>query len=160
MYEDLPPFIKEMGMKVIVRKWIHFFYFEVVKVCSFVFCSGVCKSGLSSSKTKFEWDALTGHKGIKAAFSHSIPSFSAVQFIVQLYKLNGLGNTHRKRIFVVELKTSLRPPEFRSRAVIAARSSINWTIFELVNGSWNRGDADWREKLHRNIFICVTIKVI
>ena len=64
MYEDLSPFIKEMGMKVIVRKWIHFFYFEVVKVGSFVFCSGVCKSGLSSSKTKFEWDALTGHKGI------------------------------------------------------------------------------------------------
>ena len=33
---------------------------------------------------------------------------SAVQFTVQMSKLNGLGKTHRERIFVVELKLKLR----------------------------------------------------
>ena len=32
------------------------------------------------------------------AFPHWIPSVSGVQFTVQMYKLNGLGKTHRKRI--------------------------------------------------------------
>ena len=38
--------------------------FEVLRVCSFVCCNGVCKSGLSSTKTKFEWHTPTRHKGI------------------------------------------------------------------------------------------------
>ena len=33
---------------------------------------------------------------------------SFVQFTVQMSKLNGLGKTHRERIFVVELKLKLR----------------------------------------------------
>ena len=33
---------------------------------------------------------------------------SVVQFTVQMSKFNGLGKTHRKRIFVVELKLKLR----------------------------------------------------
>ena len=33
---------------------------------------------------------------------------SVVQFTVQMSKLNGLGKTHRERIFVVELKLKLR----------------------------------------------------
>ena len=32
---------------------------------------------------------------------------SVVQFTVQMSKLNGLGKTHRERIFVVELKLKL-----------------------------------------------------
>ena len=46
-------------------------------------------------------------RGFNAAFSHGIPSVSVVQFTVQMSKLNGLGKTHRKRIFVVELKLKL-----------------------------------------------------
>ena len=86
----------------------NFFYFEVVRVCSFVCCSGVCKSGLSSTKSKFEWHTPTRHKGFNAAFSQKIPSVSVVQFTVQMFKLNGLGKTHRERLFVVELKLKLR----------------------------------------------------
>ena len=43
-----------------------------------------------------------------AAFSQKIPSISVVQFKVQMSKLNGIGKTHRERIFVVELKLKLR----------------------------------------------------
>ena len=45
-------------------------------------------------------------RGFNAAFSHWIPSVSVVQFTVQMSKLNGLGKTHRERIFVVELSTN------------------------------------------------------
>ena len=31
-----------------------------------------------------------------------------MQFTIQMFKLNGLGKTHRERIFVVELKLKLR----------------------------------------------------
>ena len=47
-------------------------------------------------------------KGFNAAFYQKIPSVSVVQFTVQMFKLNGLGKTHRERIFVVELKLKLR----------------------------------------------------
>ena len=46
-------------------------------------------------------------RGFNAAFSQKIPSVSLVQFIVQMFKLNRLGKTHRERIFVVELKLKL-----------------------------------------------------
>ena len=39
--------------------------------------------------------------------SQNIPSISVVQFTVQMSKLNGIGKTHRERIFVVELKLKL-----------------------------------------------------
>ena len=42
------------------------------------------------------------------AFSQKIPSISVEQFTVQMSKLNGIGKTHRERIFVVELKLKLR----------------------------------------------------
>ena len=47
-------------------------------------------------------------KEFNAAFSQKIPSISVVQFTVQMSKLNGIGKTHRERIFVVELKLKLR----------------------------------------------------
>ena len=47
-------------------------------------------------------------RGFNAAFSHRIPSVSVVQFTVQMSKSDGLGKTHRERIFVVELKLKLR----------------------------------------------------
>ena len=74
----------------------NFFYFEVVRVCFLVCCNGACKSGLSFTKTKFEWHNPTRHKGINAAFSQNI---SVVQLTVQMFKLNGLGKTHRERIY-------------------------------------------------------------
>ena len=46
--------------------------------------------------------------GFNAAFSQQIPSVSVVQFTVQMSKFNGLGKTHRERIFVVELNSKLR----------------------------------------------------
>ena len=52
-----------------------FFYFEVVRICSFVCCNGVCKSGVSSTKTKIEWYTPTRHKGIYWGL-FSINSFS------------------------------------------------------------------------------------
>ena len=48
--------------------------------------------------------------GFNAAFSHRIPSVSVVQFTERMFKLNGLGKTHRERIFVVKLKLRLRSP--------------------------------------------------
>ena len=41
-------------------------------------------------------------------FVQGFPSVSVVQFMVQMSKLNGLGKTHRERIFIVELKLKLR----------------------------------------------------
>ena len=80
-----------------------------MRVCSFVCYNGVCKSGLSFTKTKFERHKLQRDtREFNAAFSQKIPSISVVQFTVQMSKLNGIGKTHRERIFVVELKLKLR----------------------------------------------------
>ena len=46
-------------------------------------------------------------RGFMQLFSNLIASVSVVQFTVQMSKLNRLGKTYRKRIFIVELKTSL-----------------------------------------------------
>ena len=51
-----------------------------------------------------------GTRGFNAAFSHRILPVSVVQLMVQMSKLNGLGKTHRVRVFVVELKLKLRSP--------------------------------------------------
>ena len=105
---------------------IQIFYFEVVRVCSFaVCCNDVCKSGLSPTKTKFEWYTPTRHKGINAAFSHWIPSVSVVQFTVQMFKLKGLTKTHRERLFVVELKLKLRSL-FHYNQIVWDNSDIKW----------------------------------
>ena len=47
-------------------------------------------------------------QGFNAAFSQKISFSFFVQFTVQMFKLNGLGKTHRERLFVVELKLKLR----------------------------------------------------
>ena len=83
-----------MGRKVIESKF-KFFYSEVVRVRSFVYCNDVCKSGLSlkfNSNETLQWDT----RGFNGAFSHWIPFF--VQFTEQMSKLNGLGKTYRKCI--------------------------------------------------------------
>ena len=48
MCEDLPLFTKLTARKVIVSKFK--FFILKLRVCSFVCCNGVCKSGLSSQK--------------------------------------------------------------------------------------------------------------
>ena len=69
MFEDLPLFIKYMARKEIVSN-SNFFYFEVVRVCLFVCCNGVCKFGLSSTKTKSNDTIQQDTRGFNAAFSH------------------------------------------------------------------------------------------
>ena len=64
-------------------------------------------------------------RGFNAAFSHWIPSVSVVQFTVQMSKLNGLGKTHRERIFVVELKLKLRSL-FHYEQIVWENSDIKW----------------------------------
>ena len=64
-------------------------------------------------------------RGFNAAFSHWIPSVSVVQFTVQMSKLNGLGKTHRERIFVVELKLKLRSL-FHCEQIAWENSGIKW----------------------------------
>ena len=125
VYEDLPLFIKKTLRKVIVRKF-KFFHFKVVRVCSFVCCNGMCKSCLSFPKTKFEWYTPTRHKEISCSF---------MQFTVQMSKLNGLGKTHRERIFVVELKLKLRSL-FHHEKIVWENSDIKWMnvpSFTLIN---------------------------
>ena len=60
-----------------------------------------------------------------AAFSQKIPSISVVQFKVQMSKLNGIGKTHRERIFVVELKLKLRSL-FHYEQIVWENSDIKW----------------------------------
>ena len=59
---------------------------------------------------KLNWNGTLQRdtRGFNAAISLKIPTVSVVQFTVQMFKLNGLGKTHRERIFVVELKLKLR----------------------------------------------------
>ena len=86
----------------------NFFYFEVVRVCSFVCCNGVCDSDISFTKINSNGTLQRDTREFNAAFTQKIPSISVVQFTVQMSKLNGIGKTHRERIFVVELKLKLR----------------------------------------------------
>ena len=64
-------------------------------------------------------------RGFNAAFSHWIPSVSVVQFTVQMSKLNGLGKTHRERIFVVDLKLKPRS-SFHYEQILRENSDIKW----------------------------------
>ena len=86
----------------------NFFYFEVVRDCSFVCCNGVCDSGISFTKINSNGTLQRDTREFNAAFTQNIPSISVVQFTVQMSKLNGIGKTHRERIFVVELKLKPR----------------------------------------------------
>ena len=82
-----------MARKIILSKF-NFFYFKVVRVCSFVCCNGVCKSGLPPQKPNLNETLERDTRGFNAAFL----SFSAVLFTVQMSKLKGLEKTRRKRI--------------------------------------------------------------
>ena len=62
---------------------------------------------------------------LNAAFSQKIPPVSVVQFTVQMFKLNGLGMTHRERLFVVELKLKLRSL-FHCEQIAWENSGIKW----------------------------------
>ena len=64
-------------------------------------------------------------RSVNAAFSQKIPSVSVVQFTVQMFKLNGLGKTHRERLFVVELKLKLRSL-FHCEQIAWENSGIKW----------------------------------
>ena len=66
-----------MARKLIVSKF-KFFYFEVVRACLFVCCNGMCKPGLSDTKSNFEWAFQLDTRGFNATLSHWILSVSAV----------------------------------------------------------------------------------
>ena len=65
-------------------KWIQVFYLEIVRVCSLVYFNSVCKSGLSTTKTKFELDTSTRHKETQCGF-FSLNSFT---FCCAIYGTN------------------------------------------------------------------------
>ena len=92
-----------------------------MRVCSFVCYNGVFNSDLSFTKTKFERHTPTTN----AAFSQKIPSISVLQFKVQMSKLNEIGKTHQKRIFVVELKLKLCSL-FHYEQIARENSDIKW----------------------------------
>ena len=79
-----------------------------MRVCPFVCCNGMWKSGLSSTKLNSDDTFQRDTRGFNAAFSHLIPWVSVVQFTVQMSKLNGLEKTHWERIFLLELKIKPR----------------------------------------------------
>ena len=61
-------------------------------------------------------------------------SLKFVQFWVQMYKLNGIGKTHRERMFFVELKLKLRSL-FHYEQIAWENSDIKWmkvTSFSLT----------------------------
>ena len=76
MYEDSS--VHQVNGEESNCKKIQFFFF-ILKSWQFalfsVCCNGVCKSGLSSTKTKFEWCTPTSHKGIWCGL-FSLNSFS------------------------------------------------------------------------------------
>ena len=77
-----------------------------MRVCSFGYCDDVCKSGLSFTKGKFEWDTSTRHKRILFGF-FSLNSFS---FYCTINGTNvQIERTWKdtESVLVVELKTSL-----------------------------------------------------
>ena len=75
-----------------------------MRVYSFVCCNGVCDSGVSFTKINSNGTLQRDTREFNAALN----LISVVRFTVQISKLNGLGKTHRERIFVVELKLKLR----------------------------------------------------
>ena len=69
-----------------------------------------CKITMTSDRRNLHSTLQRNTRGFNATSSRWIRSVSVVQFTVQMSKLNGLGKTHRKRIFVVGLKFWLRSP--------------------------------------------------
>ena len=119
-----------MVRKVIVRK---FNFFLILKLWEFGgwHCKNVCKSGVSSTKNKFEWDTSNRHKGIQCGFS-SLNSFifCCAIYGIQLSKLNGLGKTHRKRL-CSRTETFARP--FTTNKLFEEDSDNKWRKVPLIN---------------------------
>ena len=122
MYEDLPLFIRQTARKVIVSKYFLFWSCESARLFAAMACVNLVfpPQKLNSNDT-IQQDT----RGFNAAFSHWIPSVSVVQFTVQMSKSDGLGKTHRERIFVVELKLKLR------------------SLFHYVQVVWENSDIKW-----------------
>ena len=51
--------------------------------------------------------------------------------MVQMSKLNGLGKTHRERIFIVELKLKLRSL-FHYEQIVWENSDIKWIFSQMI----------------------------
>ena len=78
-----------------------------------------------------------GTRGFNAAFSQKIPSVSVVQFTVQIFKLNGLGKTHRERLFVVELKLKVGSL-FHCEQIARENSGIKMNESSIVQFNCNQ----------------------
>ena len=80
-----------------------------MRVCLFVCCNSVCKSGLSSTKTKFEWHTPTRHKGIQCGLF----SINCLLLCNLRYKCPNWTDSERltERVYlylIVELNLKLR----------------------------------------------------
>ena len=90
-----------MARKIILSKF-NFFYFKVVRVCSFVCCNGVCKSGLLV-KNRIWMRHLNETQGdLMRLFFHFLQCYLR-------YKCPNWRDLKRltESVFVVALKTSL-----------------------------------------------------
>ena len=86
-----------MARKVIVSK----FKFSIMKLWEFarLFIVTACVNLVFPPQKLNSNEALQlDTRGFNAAFSLWIPPVSVVQFMIQMFKLNGLGKTHRERI--------------------------------------------------------------
>ena len=94
-----------------------------------------CKITMTSDRRNLHSTLQRNTRGFNATSSRWIRSVSVVQFTVQMSKLNGLGKTHRERIFVVELKLKLRSL-FHHEKIVWENSDIKWMnvpSFTLIN---------------------------
>ena len=124
MYKDLPLFSKLMARKVIVSK----FKFFIMKLWEFarLFTATACVNLIFPPQKLNSNEALQlDTRGFNAAFSLWIPPVSVVQFIIQMFKLNGLGKTRRERLC--------------SRTENFARPFITEKLFERIQilNEWN-----------------------
>ena len=124
MYEDLPLFIKQTARKVTVSKF-KIFIFKLWEFAR-LFYTMACVNLVFPPQNLNSDDTLQRDiRRFNAAFFHWIPSVSFVQITVQMSKLNGLGKTHRERIFVVELKLKLCSL-FHYEQIVWENSDIKW----------------------------------
>ena len=98
MYEDLPLFSKLMARKVIVSK----FKFFIMKLWEFArLFTATARVNLIFPSQKLNSNEalqLETQGDLMRLFLFWITPVSVVQFIIQMFKLNGLGKTHRERI--------------------------------------------------------------
>ena len=89
-----------MARKIIVNGRIKFkfFYYEVVRVARLFTATACVNLAFPPQKLNSNEALQLDTRGFNAAFSLGITLVSVVQFIIQMFKLNGLGKTHRERI--------------------------------------------------------------